>query len=130
MDTVRHGISIGIEQSGSDDFFVLIKAVGTLSHQDYEVMVPVLEAALDSVVQPQVYCLVDITEFNGWEARAMWDDLQLGIKHGREFRKIAIVGNRDWHEWMTKVADWFTPTELKYFYQRQEAVAWLRQDES
>ncbi|QSX34252.1 STAS/SEC14 domain-containing protein [Shewanella avicenniae] len=130
MESKYHGISIGIEHSGKDDFYLIIKAIGTLTHQDYQMMVPVLEAALEKVVQPHIYCVVDITELDGWEARAMWDDLKLGVQHGREFRKIAVVGNRDWQAWMTKVADWFTPTEMEYFNQRHEAVAWLRQHSS
>jgi len=40
MTLLKHGISVGIERYGDDDFFVAFKAIGTLTHQDYEVMVP------------------------------------------------------------------------------------------
>ncbi|MFQ6370693.1 STAS/SEC14 domain-containing protein [Shewanella sp. YIC-542] len=127
MDMKVHGISIGIENHGDSDFVLFIKATGTLTHEDYEYMVPMLEAAVDEVKQPQLFVLADLTDFDGWEMRAMWDDLKLGIEHGREFKKIAILGSRGWHEWMARVADWFTPSAVKFFEDRQEAVNWLRQ---
>jgi len=55
MTLLKHGISVGIERYGDDDFFVAFKAIGTLTHQDYEVMVPVLEAALAGVKDPDIY---------------------------------------------------------------------------
>lgn len=127
MNMKVHGISIGIENHGGADFVLFIKATGTLTHEDYECMVPVLEAAIDGVTQPQIFALLDVTEMDGWESRAMWDDLKLGIKHGREFKKIAVFGHHGWHEWMARMADWFTPSAVKFFEDRQEAVAWLRE---
>lgn len=125
MSRCQHGLFIGIEQTGNADFFLSIKAIGTLTHQDYQVMVPLLEAAIAGVVQPDLYALVDVTELEGWQAEALWDDLKLGVAHGRDFKKIAVVGRDGWQYWMTKVADWFTPINIEHFYQRQDAVAWL-----
>jgi hypothetical protein len=45
MTTDRHGLSIGIERVDSE-FFLALKAVEKLTHQDYEVITPLLEAAL------------------------------------------------------------------------------------
>ncbi len=127
MDNPRHGLFIGIEHSGRDHFFISIKAIGKLTHQDYQLMVPLLEAAIEGTVQPELYALVDVTELQGWDAEALWDDLKLGVTHGRDFKKIAVVGRSGWQQWMTKVADWFTPIDIEYFYQRQAAVDWLEQ---
>ncbi|MGL5390358.1 MAG: STAS/SEC14 domain-containing protein, partial [Shewanella sp.] len=52
MTLLKHGISIGIERYGDDDFFVAFKAVGTLTHDDYLRMQPVLESALAGVKDP------------------------------------------------------------------------------
>ncbi|WP_372873232.1 STAS/SEC14 domain-containing protein [Shewanella sp.] len=125
MTTLKHGLTIGVERHGQDDFFVVLKVVGTLTHEDYERMVPVLEGAIKGVKDPDIYMLVDTTELDGWEARAMWDDLKLGIKHGRHFEKIAVVGRTGWQEWLTMFADWFTPADAKFFVDRQDALDWL-----
>lgn len=90
MNTERHGLSIGIERSG-DDFFLSLKAQGKLTHKDYETITPMINAALGEVKFPRVNALVDETELEGWEVRAAWDDLKLGLKHGNEFEKSLFM---------------------------------------
>jgi len=126
MALLKHGISIGIERYGDDDFFVAFKAIGTLTHHDYEMMVPVLESALTGVKDPDIFALVDVTELNGLELQAAWDDLKLGVKHIRHFEKIAIVGKTTLQEVLAKLANWFTPAEVRFFVDNGDAVAWLK----
>ncbi|WP_300477456.1 STAS/SEC14 domain-containing protein [Shewanella sp.] len=125
MALLKHGITIGIERYG-DDFFVAFKAIGTLTHQDYEMMVPVLESALAGVKDPDIFALVDVTELDGLELQAAWDDLKLGVKHIRHFEKIAIVGKTTLQEVLAKLANWFTPAEVRFFVDNGDAVAWLK----
>ena len=61
----------------------------------------------------------------GWEARAAWDDFKLGIKHGKEFEKIAIYGNKSWQEIAAKVGSWFVTGEVKYFEHCDDALQWI-----
>ena len=124
MKIRRHGLSIGIEKSGND-FFLSLKAVGKLTHEDHETITPLLDSALGAVKEPQVKVLIDGTELEGWELRAAWDDLKLGLKHGNEFVKIAIYGNKHWQEITAKVGAWFISGEVKYFEIEEDARAWL-----
>lgn len=126
MALLKHGITIGIERYGDDDFFVAFKAIGTLTHQDYEMMVPVLESALAGVKDPDIFALVDVTELDGLELQAAWDDLKLGVKHIRHFEKIAIVGKTTLQEVLAKLANGFTPAEVRFFVDNGDAVAWLK----
>ena len=126
MALLKHGITIGIERYGDDDFFVAFKAIGTLTHQDYEMMVPVLESALAGVKDPDIFALVDVTELDGLDLQAAWDDLKLGVKHIRHFEKIAIVGKTTLQEVLAKLANWFTPAEVRFFVDNGDAVAWLK----
>ncbi|MFP8843235.1 Protein of uncharacterised function (DUF3478) [Shewanella baltica] len=126
MALLKHGISIGIERYGDDDFFVAFKAIGTLTHHDYEMMAPVLESALTGVKDPDIFALVDVTELDGLELQAAWDDLKLGVKHIRHFEKIAIVGKTTLQEVLAKLANWFTPAEVRFFVDNGDAVAWLK----
>jgi len=57
--------------------------------------------------------------------RAAWDDFKLGMKHGKEFEKIAILGNKRWQELATKISAWFISGESKYFEDVNEAFRWL-----
>ncbi len=124
MSIKRHGLSIGIEKSNSK-FFMTMKAVGKLTHEDYEIITPMINSALAGVKDADVHMLIDGTEMEGWEARAAWDDFKLGIKHGREFKKIAIYGNKNWQEIAAKLGSWFVSGEVKYFESFNEALEWV-----
>ncbi|ODC03477.1 hypothetical protein BFW38_07885 [Terasakiispira papahanaumokuakeensis] len=120
----RHGLTVGVERI-DDRIFVSMKAIGTLSHDDFDQVTPMLDSALGSVRSPEVDVLMDATQFEGWEARALWDDFKLGLKHGSKFRRIAIVGNREWQERLAKIGDWFMTGQVRYFELIEEALNWL-----
>lgn len=126
MNTVKHGLSIGIERI-DNHFFLNLKAVGKLTHADYEIITPMIDSALASVKDPKVDALIDATELEGWELRAAWDDFKLGLKHNNEFGKIAIFGNKNWQEIAAKVGSWFISGDIKYFDNLGDATAWLIQ---
>lgn len=126
MNIKTHGLSIGIERH-NQHFFLSLKAVGTLTHQDYETITPMIDSALGSVEEPEVDVLINGTELEGWELRAAWDDFKLGLKHGNKFRRVAIFGNKDWQETAAKIGNWFISGEVKYFDDIKSALSWLSQ---
>jgi hypothetical protein len=72
-----------------------------------------------------VRAFIDVTELDGWDARAAWDDLKLGLKHGNEFVKIALVGNQHWQETAARIGSWFVSGEMKSFEEANVALEWL-----
>jgi len=126
MDRQRHGLSIGIERI-NDDIFLSLKATGTLTHEDYLVITPMIDSAMEGLKHPKIKTLFDATELEGWELRAAWDDFKIGLKHGRQFEKVAIYGHKDWLGMATKVGSWFIGGEAKYFESHDEALAWLQE---
>lgn len=126
MAFIKHGLSIGIERI-DNKLFLSLKALGTLTHQDYETITPMIEAALAEVKDPQVDVLLDASELEGWQLRAAWDDFKIGLKHNNKFRKIAIYGNQKWQQNIAVIGNWFISGELKYFQQAEPAIKWLQQ---
>ena len=122
----RHGLSIGIERVGSK-FFLSLKAVGKLTHEDYNTINPLIDSALEGVKDPKVTVFIDGSELEGWELRAAWDDFRLGLKHGNEFDKVAIFGNKKWQEYTSKIASWFVSGEVKFFDDSAKALEWLQE---
>jgi hypothetical protein len=120
----RHGLSIGIERINSR-FFLTLKVIGKLTHEDYGTITPMIESALEGVKTPKIRVFLDASELEGWEVRAAWDDFKLGMKHGKEFEKIAILGNKRWQELAAKIGSWFISGESKYFEDAKEAFNWL-----
>jgi hypothetical protein len=126
MTTVRHGLSIGIERV-EETFFLSLKATGKLTHQDYQIITPMLDAAVKEVCAPRIKAVFDVTEMKGWEVRAAWDDFKLGLKHGSEFEKIAIYGNKNWQESISHIGSWFISGQIEYFESFQQALDWLNE---
>ncbi len=124
MSNRRHGLTIGIERI-DNNFYLTMKAIGKLTHEDYQVITPMIDAALKGVDEPRIKALFDISEMQGWELRAAWDDFQLGLKHGSEFEKIALYGNKQWQKVVANIGSWFISGEVKYFENNQQAISWL-----
>ncbi|BFM09401.1 STAS/SEC14 domain-containing protein [Halioxenophilus aromaticivorans] len=124
MKIQQHGLAIGINRT-SNTFFLTLKAVGKLTHEDYETMTPVIESALTGVKNPTINALIDGTELEGWEPRAAGDDFKLGLKHGSQFKNIAIVGNKQWQQVAAKIGTWFVGGQVKYFENETEALGWV-----
>lgn len=127
MEIQRHGLSVGIDRI-EDKFFITFRIVGKLTHDDYAAITPMIAAALSSVEDPKANVLIDATEFEGWELRAAWDDFKLGLKHGSDFYKIAIVGDKRWQQWAAKIGSWFISGEAKHFDNLADALSWLNDE--
>ncbi len=124
MSNSDHKITFSIEHIGAEPVLVF-KAIGTLTHEDYEAMTPLLESRLHSLEGQPIKMLVDITEFEGWELRAAWDDFKFGLKVGLKIDKIAIYGDKNWQELAAKVGGWFISGEMKSFGDYQSAADWI-----
>lgn len=128
MQEQKHGLSVGIHRV-ENNFILLVKVEGTLTHEDYETITPMLDSALEGVKHPHINVLVDLSEFEGWELRAAWDDLKIGLKYGSDFNKIAVYGNsKKWIEYGIKISSWFLSGEIREFQDKYGALAWLQVD--
>lgn len=122
--THAHGISLGVERL-DDQVYLAGRAVGKLSHDDYEVITPFLESVFSSLQQDKIRMFFDVRDFDGWELRAAWDDFRIGLKHGKAFERIAILGGSAVQKQLSALANWFTSGEVRYFEQEDVALAWL-----
>ncbi|WP_105102264.1 STAS/SEC14 domain-containing protein [Microbulbifer pacificus] len=127
MSEFHHGFSISIQRTGNERVMLAMHVRGKLEHQDYETLVPMLESAIAGMQHPKIDVLMDMRELDGWEIRAAWDDLKLGLKHGRQFNRVAMVGNKSWQETATKIGGWFIGGEARFFEDRAPALAWLQE---
>ena len=122
----KHGLAIGLERTGTT-FYLTIKIVGKLTHEDYKTLTPLIDNAVAAVPSAKIRAYVDITELEGWELQAAWDDFKLGLKHNKEFCRIAVLGNKNWQQVASKVGNWFISGEVKYFEDPIIASEWLHE---
>ena len=120
----KHGFNLGIKRDG-DEVLLEMKIVGKLTHEDYETFVPMVENAIKDLESPKIKALIDATDFEGWEIRAAWDDLKFGLKHNKDFEKIAVVGNTKLLKSGLNISKWFMHGEMEYFDDEQAAREWL-----
>ena len=128
MSVIEHGISIGINRV-NEFFFMKIKINGTLTHQDYERMIPMLKSSVEGVIEPDIRVLIDATQFNGWELRAAWDDFNFSMEFRHVLSKIAIVGTSALEKYTSKIGSWFMSGDMKFFESIDEAYNWLNKEE-
>jgi len=100
-------------------------AKGKLTHEDYMVMIPMIEQAMKSIPNVKVNMLLNALDFQGWELEAAWDDFKFGMEYKDTFLKIAIVGREKWQEYIAKMGDWFMHGEVKFFYELDDAKEWI-----
>ncbi len=114
-----------IERSDSDIF--VIRASGKLSKSDYETFVPAFERV--TAEHGPIRILIELEDFEGWELPALWEDLKFDMSHQDDIGRLALVGDRTWQEWGTRLSKPFFRAEMRFFRpeQRAEARSWLAQ---
>lgn len=103
------------------------KAVGRLTHDDYQTFLPRLEKILQQ--DGRISILLELENFHGWELQAAMDDYRFGMDHQDSFERIAIIGDKRWEEWLALLARPFVKADIRFFVPEQigEAWDWLRE---
>ena len=114
-----------IEESGCGEV-VMVTASGRLTAEDYRRFVPAFEQLARS--RGPLRVLLELRDFRGWQATALWEELKFDATHQRAFRRIAVVGDRPWQGWGTWLSRPFFRAEMRYFDRPEagEARSWLR----
>ena len=57
--------------------------------------------------------------------RALWDEIKLDVRHARQVERCAVVGDRAWEAWMTKLSrPILARTEIRFFEPAEQEQAW------
>lgn len=108
-----------------DDKVLPVTASGKVTKEDYEKAIPKLEALLEE--HGTLRFFIRLENVTGFELGALWEDLKFDRRHMNEFGKTAIVGDRTWEEWLTRISGLFFSPEVKFFYadREDEAREWV-----
>ncbi|SRR6266566_5121656 len=106
---------------------VRVEVSGRLTQSDYDQLIPSWEALIAR--HGKMRLLFVMHDFHGWEPQAAWEDFRFDIKHQKGVERIAMVGEKKWQHWMTKIASWFVQADVRYFDASQEdqAERWVRE---
>lgn len=102
-----------------------VQISGKLTKETYQTFVPAIEDTIKEYGKIRI--LVEMHDFHGWTAGALWEDMKFDFHHWKDIERLAIVGESKWEEGMAVFCRPFTTAKLKYFdhTQLEEAEAWL-----
>jgi len=67
--------------------------------------------------------LVEMHDFHGWTAGALWEDTKFAVHHFRDIERLAIIGETKWEKGMAAFCKPFTTASVRYFDHTQAAEA-------
>lgn len=107
--------------------FIIVRASGVLTANDYKSAVPEIEHAIELSGRP-LRVFLRLEDFRGWEVKALWEELKFDLRHRRDTGRVAVIGDTKLEEWGTGAAATFAKAEMRFFSYDQEAEArrWLR----
>jgi len=105
--------------------FIRISASGRLSATDYDRFEPEFAAELKRRQIPAPSLLLDIRGFRGWTPGGFVRDLRWDLRNRRTFSRIAVVGDRPWHRWITLAGKPLFRAPMRYFTSSDAAAGWL-----
>jgi hypothetical protein len=108
---------------------VTLKFKGKVSKSDYEQFVPQLEYLMDG--KAKIRLLVELHDFEGWTAGALWEDTKFATRHFNDIERLAVVGEARWERGMTIFIRPFTMAAVKFFDRQEidQARQWVRKKE-
>lgn len=111
------------------DDIVAFKCENEVTATDYEtVLFPAVEAA--SKKSKDLKVLWQMGEnFKGFKFGALKDDMELGLKYFRDWKKIAFVSDKEWMNHAVKAFGFLVPAKVKTFENKSmsEAIKWLEE---
>lgn len=97
----------------ADGKIIEVHVTGTLSKEAYEAFMPATEAKIKEF--GKVRMLVILSDFHGWDAGALWEDIKFDLKHHGHIERLAIVGETKWEKGMATFCKPFTSATIHYF---------------
>lgn len=111
-----------IKDEGQNVYMV---AQGKLDDADYDKLLPLLRQKL--LEYEKINWYFEMRNFEGWTASALWRDAKFDLKNADRLKKVAIVGEKKWQEWMSDLLKPFTSAAVKYFEKAEagKAKEWI-----
>ena len=106
---------------------VTLKFREQLRKEDFEEFVPKIEGLMGK--GDQIRVLVELQNFQGWSAGALWEDTKFAARHFKDIERLAVVGDKKWERGVTVFVKPFTAATVRYFdtNDAHRARRWVRE---
>jgi hypothetical protein len=95
------------------DPYLEVRPSGKLGRHEYERLRPLFEQLVREEGPLRVLC--DLSDFHGWTAGGAWAELKFDIQHFDDIDRLALVGEKHWHQSLAHVCRALTTAEVRYF---------------
>jgi hypothetical protein len=111
------------EESGGKILAIAIS--GKIAKSDYVHFVPEFERLVR--LDGKLRVLFEMTDFHGWDAGALWEDIKFDVKHFADIERLAMIGDKQWQKGMAIFCKPFTKAKIRYFDHADAGAArkWL-----
>ena len=111
----------------NDGKMLVVHVSGKLAKPDYERFVPEFERLVGEHGKLRV--LFDMSDFHGWEASALWEDIKFDLKHFSDMERLAMIVETKWQRGMATFCKPFTKARIQYYDHSKAAEArqWLQE---
>jgi hypothetical protein len=98
-----------------------------LDKEDYEAFIPLIESQIQNAAPIRV--LVELNDFEGWTAGALWEDTKFAARHFKDIERLAITGESRWKTGVMVFVKPFTSAEVRFFdiQEVDRARQWIRE---
>ncbi len=102
-----------------------VRLSGKLNKDDYATFLPAVERLVKQ--HGKIRMFVELHDFHGWTAGALWEDMKFDAKHFNDIERLAIIGETKWEKGLAVFCQPFTTASVRYFDHTQtvEAHTWL-----
>jgi hypothetical protein len=113
-----------LKETGGD--LIATRVSGTIEATDMEKVLPLLKNAIK--IYGHVSWYYEMADLEGWTLRGFWTDFSFDITHANSFKRIAMVGDKQWEKLLSEMMKPFTAAEVKYFdlSEREAAMRWIK----
>lgn len=102
-----------------------IRIAGQLDEAAHQALIEKLNTLIQE--QSKINVVAVLTDFKGWSLKATIKDFNWVMKHAKDIRRFAVVGDSKWLEWcvaLDQPFDKLIGIEEKYFEEEKLADAW------
>jgi hypothetical protein len=111
----------------SHDNLIAVRVSNTFTTEELDHFKAFVREVIEQFGEVRVY--FEMEQFDGWEIGSFVENAFFDLFHAHQYSKVAMVGEKSWQAWMTKIVDLVKSGPVRYFdlSQRAEAMEWIQQ---
>ncbi len=116
---------------GLPDGVLGLEAKGEVTGEDYEqTVIPAVQRAREASEKTSLLYLLG-AEFEGFTAKALWDDTKVGLEHPFTWERIAVVTDHDAYRHLVKGFGFLMPAKVRVFSlaELDRAKTWIAEQD-